>query len=146
GPALQTEIDKLGKELADDQQWTVKGDLPKLDVLQAASGQRAASGGDNLFEAYWKAEPAKRREVLPRNAPLARVVSDVYQALGDPAQSAEVRQRLAAAAEFLSLVSRPERSIELIESHFVTLLDRGLPAAGPLSADDLATALKTRQI
>src|SRR5437588_723894 len=34
GPALQTEIDKLAKELGDDQQWSLKGDLPQLDILQ----------------------------------------------------------------------------------------------------------------
>jgi hypothetical protein len=145
GPALQTEIDKLAKELADDQQWTLKADLPKLDLLQVASGERGA-GGENLFEVYWKTERAKRRESLPRNATLTRVVSDLYQSLSDPAHSAEARQRLAVAAEFLSLVSSPERSSELIESHFITLLDRGLSASGLFAAEDLSTGLKSRQV
>src|SRR6185295_17256504 len=121
GPSLQTEIDKLAKELGDDPQWSLKGDLPKLDLLQIARGDASAYSGDNLFDAYWKAEPAKRNEVVPRNVRLQRVVSDIYQALSDPARSAEARQRLRSATELLSLASRGERSSDFIESHFVTL-------------------------
>ncbi len=146
GPSLQTEIDKLAKELGDDQQWSPKGDLPNLDLLQAARGERpAGGGGDNVFEAYWKAEAAKRNEAVPRNVPVQRVVSDIYRALSDPAKSAEARQRLTAAAELLSLVSRGQRASDFLESQFITLLDRGLPGNQTQFGEDLATALRTRQ-
>jgi hypothetical protein len=150
GTELQKEIDRLAKELAD--QWKSQGALPSLDRLQVlredgiGSSGGKSPGGENLLEAYWKTEPAKRNEALPRNISRVDLIKDIYDALGDTAKAADARLRLATAAELLERVSLGGNLNELLESHFVALLDRGLARNQPLSSRDLATALRSRQI
>ena len=60
GPALQAEIDRLAKDLGDEQQWTPEGDLPKLDLVQTERTATAAGTAGNLFATYSKAEPDKK--------------------------------------------------------------------------------------
>jgi hypothetical protein len=148
GPALQMEIDKLAKDLGDEQQWASEGGLPKLSLPPPDGLERTTPGtgtSGNVFAAYSQAEPDKRTETIPRGVSRARVVRDIYAELTSQTPPDQVRPRLDLAVELLERVPRADASVDFVEGHFVNLLQRGLPLDQPLSHEQLAAALEGRQ-
>jgi hypothetical protein len=149
--ALQTEIDRLARDLNSDEMWRPRGTLPQLSYLHAARQPNAVkateqlSPDENLLLLYLKAEPDKREELLPKQANYPRVLSDVCTALADGSSPADVRKSLQTALELLNRY-RPADVPPLLEDHFLKLLNGGLVSKESLTSSQLAMALKARQL
>ncbi|HEY2415181.1 MAG TPA: vWA domain-containing protein [Pirellulaceae bacterium] len=149
GAALQTEIERLAKDLDSIETWRPRGTLPKLSVLQVARQSQASSSdnsssNDNVLSIYLKTETAKRDEVLPKRVSATRLAKDIYSALIDDSTTSDARINLRAAMELFDRYRQPSDPY-LLEEHFLKLLDRGIPSEEALTSLQLATALKTRQ-
>ncbi len=149
--ALQTEIDRLARDLNSDEMWSPRGALPQLSYLHAARQPNASKATDqpgtseNLLLLYLKTEPDKREELLPKRVSYPRVLSDVCTVLSDGSSPTDVRTTLQTALELCNRY-RPADVTPLLEEHFLELLRDGLVSKEPLTAPQLALALKVRQL
>lgn len=151
GTTLQTEIQKLATDLNNDDAWRPRGPLPKFTLLQAVrqtakvgdSGQPASS--ENLFKLYLKTEAAKRDEVLPKRAEMPRLLRDVYAALTEGAGSSDARANIRTAHELFDRYRQPG-NYPLVEEHFLQLLSGGLVPGETVTSQQMATALKAREL
>src|SRR6185369_13919600 len=112
GAALQTEIERLAKDLNSDEAWRPRGQLPRFGYLQAVrqasyTTEVAQAAGENIFLLYLKTEAAKRDEVLPKRATPIRLVRYIYTALCDETTSSDARANLNAALELFERYRQP---------------------------------------
>ncbi|MEX2176533.1 MAG: hypothetical protein WD872_19365 [Pirellulaceae bacterium] len=144
--ALPLHLQSLASDL-NSQKWLPAGKRPRLSLASVAHRDSATDASQNALQllAAWSqaGEPAKRRELLAKQASRTATIRDFYSLAAS--ESGLPDKGLKSLTEILGQMPLDPGG-ELVESHFVTLLDRanGL-ADAPLTPDQVSSALAARK-